>query len=38
MSEILADAGIAHTVCVATEYGAELLEEEMSLKHLTVKS
>ena len=36
LSEILADAGIAHTVCVATEYGAELLEEEMSLKHLTV--
>ena len=25
MSEILADAGIAHTVCVATEYGETLL-------------
>ena len=29
-------SGVTGIVCVATEYGAELLEEEMSLKHLTV--
>ena len=28
--------GITGTVCVATEYGAELLTEEMPLKHLKV--
>ena len=27
-------SGVTGIVCVATEYGAELLEEEMSLKHL----
>ena len=27
MSEILADAGIAHTVCVATEYGEIVMRE-----------
>ena len=26
-------SGVTGIVCVATEYGAELLEEEMSLKH-----
>ena len=30
--------GITGTVCVATEYGAELLTEEMPLKHLKVHS
>lgn len=29
LSEILADAGIAHTVCVATEYGEILMREQM---------
>ena len=28
MSEILADAGIAHTVCVATEYGEIVMREQ----------
>ena len=29
LSEILADAGIAHTVCVATEYGEIVMREQM---------
>ena len=28
LSEILADAGIAHTVCVATEYGEIVMREQ----------
>ena len=28
LSEILADAGIAHTVCVATEYGEIVMQEQ----------
>ena len=28
LSELLADAGIAHTVCVATEYGEIVMREQ----------
>ena len=28
LSEILADAGIAHTVCVATDYGAIVMRDQ----------
>lgn len=31
LSEILADAGIAHTVCVATEYGEIVMREQTDL-------
>ena len=28
LSEAIGEAGIAHTVCVATDYGEEVLKEE----------
>lgn len=37
LSEILADAGIAHTVCVATEYGEIVMREQMDAEAARTK-